>query len=61
MKILTASLIIIFLIIALPYLYRILELEKTTAKILKDIGADPASVASLSKQIAKQQQKDLAQ
>jgi len=37
-----------------------LELEKTTAKILKDIGADPASVASLSKQIAKQQQKDLA-
>ena len=37
-----------------------LELEKTTAKILKDIGADPASVSSLSKQIAKQQQKDLA-
>ncbi len=35
-------------------------LEKSTAQILKDIGADPASVASLSKQIAKQQQKDLA-
>ena len=35
-------------------------LEKSTAQILKDIGADPASVSSLSKQIAKQQQKDLA-
>ncbi len=38
---------------------QLLDLEKTTAKILKDIGADPASVSSLSKQIAKQQQKDL--
>ena len=37
MKILTASLIIIFLIIALPYLYRILELE-TISKSNTDFG-----------------------
>ena len=39
MKILTASLIIIFLIIALPYLYRILELETISKSDIPKEGA----------------------
>ena len=39
MKILTASLIIIFLIIALPYLYRILELETISKSNIPKEGA----------------------